>query len=64
MREKREIIFLITGGLLSLAIISLIIYSVVFLSGKIEVAFDKKTPIEQPIVKFNLETLKKIGIGE
>lgn len=64
MDKKRENLFLIISSLFSLIIIAMVIYSIVFLFKNIKIATDKGAPGDQIITRFNIEGLKKIGIGK
>jgi len=60
--KKREAIFIVSGSILLIAVISFIIYAMQFLIIKTNVAFDGDKIEESKISRINFDGLKKIGI--
>lgn len=62
LKGKQEILFIITGILLLLAIVGFIIYSINFLVKNTSSALDQESVRAKEVIRFNLEGLKNLGI--
>lgn len=60
--KKREMIFIVSGSILLIAIISFVIYAMQFLIIKTNVALEDDKIEESKIPRINFDGLKKIGI--
>ncbi len=60
--KKREVIFIISGSVLLIVLISFVIYAMQFLISKTNVALEGDKIEESKIPRINFDGLKKIGI--
>ena len=60
--KKREVIFIVSGSILLIAVISFVIYAMQFLIIKTNVALEGDKIEESKIPRINFDGLKKIGI--
>ncbi|MEK7555540.1 MAG: hypothetical protein AAB516_01835 [Patescibacteria group bacterium] len=64
LKNKKELLFIISGILILSAIIVFFIYSINFLIRNLNAALGADSAKPTPIVRFNIEGLKKLGIAE
>ncbi|MEK7568145.1 MAG: hypothetical protein AAB498_00755 [Patescibacteria group bacterium] len=61
---KRGTIFLAVAVLILAAIIGIVVYSMIFLTSTIKPVLEEEASAPSPIVKFNFDGLKELGITE
>ncbi|MEE8131835.1 MAG: hypothetical protein V3T98_02210 [Candidatus Paceibacterota bacterium] len=64
LKNKKELIFIVSGVLMLLIVVAFFAYSINFLVRNLNAALGADSITKTPITKFNIDGLKNLGIME